>query len=146
MPRLLPLEEGYMRIPEEPNEPPRLIGSYSPAADTYFFPRRKRCPITFGPVEDRELSPDGVLYSWTFVRMPSMGSRKLAEGGGYGVGQIDLPEGVRIQAMIEGKMGDWEIGMKMVLKPLPVMEDEEGNTLCTFQFAPAEQTRKEQAA
>jgi hypothetical protein len=25
----------------------------------------------------------------------------------------------------------------MVLKPLPVMEDEDGTVLCSFQFAPA---------
>ncbi len=137
MPRHVPLQDGYMRIPDDPAEPPRLLGSYSPAADAYFFPRRKLCPITSEPVEDVELSPHGTLYAWTFIRMPRMGSRALAEGGGYGAGQVDLPEGVRVQAVLEGAMGDWEIGMKMVLKPLPVMEDDDGTMLCSFQFAPA---------
>ena len=134
MPRRRSVDPHLLRVPEAPGEAPRLLGSYSPAAGKSFFPRRKRCPITLEPVEDRELSTRGVLYSWTFVRMPFMGSQELDAGGGYGVGQIDLPEGVRIQAPIEGEMGDWEIGMSMELALLPVGEDEEGSELFSFQF------------
>lgn len=132
----IPLEESYFRMPKSPDDPPRLLGSYSPAADRYFWPRRKLCPITSGPVEDRLLSPEGVLYSWTFIEMPWMGSMKTADGGGYGVGQIDLPEGVRVQALIDGQQGDWTIGMRMVFAPRTVSTDEEGNELCTVAFAP----------
>lgn len=32
-----PLEDGYFTMPNG-DEQPRLIGSYSPAADKYFFP------------------------------------------------------------------------------------------------------------
>src|SRR6185436_13098057 len=63
----IPVEDGYFRIPEHPEAPPVLLGSYSPAAKTYFWPRRKRCPITMEAVEDCELSSEGVIYSWTFV-------------------------------------------------------------------------------
>jgi len=132
----IPLEEGYFRMPESPDDPPRLLGSYSPAADRCFWPRRKLCPITSEPVEDRLLSPEGVLYSWTFVEMPWMGSMKTADGGGYGVGQIDLPEGVRVQALIDGRMGDWTIGMPMVFAPRCVSTDDGGVELCTVAFAP----------
>lgn len=133
----LPLEDGYFTMPTAPGERPRLIGSYSPQADTHFFPRRRRCPLTEGPVHDVELSPEGVLYSWTFVISPWMGKNKFSETvGGHGVGQIDLPEGVRVQSIIDGDMGDWEIGMRMGLELHPVMQDKEGNDLCTFRFAP----------
>lgn len=132
----MPLEDGYFRMPESPDDRPRLIGSYSRAADRCFWPRRKRCPITSGPVEDRLLSPEGLLYSWTFVQMPWMGSMRTAEDGGYGVGQIDLPEGVRVQALIDGKQGDWRIGMPMVFTPRSVATDDDGNELCTVAFAP----------
>lgn len=132
----VPLEDGYFVIPDSPDEPPHLLGSYSPATDRYFWPRRKLCPITSEPVEDRPLSPEGTLYSWTLVRMPWMGSMETAEDGGYGVGQIDLPEGVRVQALIEGQMGDWAIGMPMVFAPRAVSTDQEDNELCTVAFAP----------
>lgn len=140
MPKMRPLEDGYMIIPENRGEPCRLLGSYSPAAKKSYFPIRKLCPITSEPVETVELSPEGVLYSWSFIRMPKLGSRVMAEGGGQGVGQIDLPEGVRIQAPIDGKMGDWKIGMKMRLAPNPVATDEEDGTIyCGFKFTPVKE-------
>ncbi len=134
----LAIEPGYIRIPENPSEPPRLLGSYSPAANTHFFPRRRLCPITEQPVEDCELSTHGILYAWTFVTMPWMGVLREAEDGGHGVGQIDLPEGVRVQARIAGRIGDWRIGMPMRTALLPIAKDEQGNELCTFQFVPEE--------
>ena len=142
MPKRVPIEEGYFRIPDAPGEPPRLLGSYSRAANARFFPRRKLCPITSGPVEDCELSPVGTLYSWTFIKMPVMGVLKEAVDGGHGVGQIDLPEGVRVQARIAGRMGDWRIGMPMRLALWPVMKDEHDNELCTFQFEPVAESSR----
>lgn len=137
----IPIEEGYFRIPDDPGSPPVLLGSYSPAARTYFWPRRKRCPITLEPVEDCELSPEGVIYSWTFVSMPWLGSMEVDSGGGFGACQVDLSEGVRIQAPLEGKMGDWSIGQKVRLVTRTVDRDGEGNELCTIAYRPVEESR-----
>lgn len=137
MGKQIPLEEGFFVMPKVEGERPKLLGSYSPGADTYFFPRRRRCPLTEGPVQDVELSSEGVLYSWTFVISPWMGKNKFSESlTGHGVGQIDLPEGVRVQSIIDGDMGDWEIGMPMGVELHPIMQDKEGNDLCSFRFAP----------
>lgn len=130
----IPVEEGYFRIPEGPDAPPVLLGSYSPAAKTYFWPRRKRCPISLEAVEDCELSTEGVIYSWTFVVMPWLGSQEMDTGGGFGAVQVDLPEGVRIQAPLEGKMGDWEIGQQVRLVTRTVDRAENGDELCTIAF------------
>jgi len=132
----LPLEEGYFVVPDADNPYPRLIASYSPSADQCYFPRRKRCPITFGPVEDRYLSTKGVLYSWTWIENMKYGTMSMG-GSAHGVGQVDLPEGVRVQTRITGEMGDWEVGMPMVVDLLPISTDEQGNELCTFCFRPA---------
>jgi uncharacterized OB-fold protein len=128
-----PLEEGYFVMPDAEHPRPRLIGSYSPGAGEHFFPRRKRCPISFGPVEDRYLSTEGVLYSWTWLETMRYGTMS---GGGepHGIGQVDLPEGVRIQTRLLGAMGDWEIGMPMVTDLLPITSDDAGTELCTFCF------------
>lgn len=128
-----PLEEGYFVMSDAEHRHPRLIGSYSPNADEYFFPRRKRCPISFGPVEDRFLSSEGVLYSWTWLATMRYGTMS-GDTEPYGVGQVDLPEGVRVQTRLLGAMGDWEIGMPMVLDVLTISTDEEGRELCTFAF------------
>lgn len=134
----LALEEGYFVMPGEGQDHVQLIASYSPSADEYYFPRRKRCPVTFGPVEDRLLSPRGTLYSWTWIANMKYGSMSVS-GGSYGVGQVDLPEGTRIQTRITGEMGDWEIGMAMELDLLPVAQDSDGNDLCTFCFKPVKE-------
>jgi len=130
----IPVEEGYFRLTDGPDPSPILLGSYSPAAKTYFWPQRKRCPITLEAVEDCELSTEGVIYSWTYVSMPWLGSMELDKGGGFGAVQVDLPEGVRIQAPLEGKMGDWEIGQPVQLVTRVVGKDEEGNELCSIAF------------
>ncbi|MBL4606776.1 MAG: OB-fold domain-containing protein [Pseudomonadales bacterium] len=126
-----PLEEGYFVIHEDGS--PALLGSYSKAADQHYFPIRKQCPITEEPVETVELPTEGILYSWTFIHMPVMGATEMGFGG-TGVGQVDLPGGIRIQANLVGKEGDWEIGMKMKLDLQPVVK--KGDTeLCTFCFS-----------
>ena len=131
-----PLEPGYIDVPDDPEGPIRLIASYSPGADTYYFPRRYRCPRTEGPVEDRLLSPSGRIYAWTYVHFASMGRVKYADSSGYGVAQIDFPEGPRIQGVLRGKLGDWEIGdeVRVILHPVAVAED--GTELCSFAFEP----------
>ncbi len=128
-----PLEEGYFVIKDE--DQPVLVGSYSPSADKYYYPKRKLCPVTSEPVEDAELPTEGELYSWTYVEMPMMGAMPMGDQKGHGVGQIDLPCGTRIQSIIKGKQGDWEIGMKMRLVLLPVKE--QGSTVkCSYCFEP----------
>ena len=130
-----PLEEGYFVMPDANHQYPRLLGSYSPKADECFFPRRKRCPITFGPVEDRLLSSEGILYSWTWIANMKYGAM-ASIGDPHGVGQVDLPEGVRVQTRLLGAQGDWEIGMPMVLDLLEVTTDDAGVERCTYAFRP----------
>jgi len=139
MAKRVPVEPDYFRIPDDPDEPPVLRGSYSAAAETYLWPPRKRCPITFQPVDERELSTEGELYSWTFVQMPWLGSQQRDAGGGFGAGQVDLPEGVRIQALLDGAQGDWEIGQRMRLTLRKLGEDDEGNEVCTVAFRAIEE-------
>jgi uncharacterized OB-fold protein len=132
MGRKIPLDETYFRL-EGPDDTPVLLGSYSPAAKTYFWPRRRRCPITMEAVEDCELAREGTLYSWTFVTAPTLGSLEKDAGGGFGAAQVDLPEGVRIQGLLHGKMGDWTIGMPVRVVAHPVLQEGD-DELCTIAF------------
>lgn len=129
----LPVEEGYFAMPDAQHPRPRLIGSYSPRAQTWFFPHRKRCPVTFGPVEQVLLSDEGVLYSWTWIEAVRYGTFRGSMEP-HGVGQVDLPEGVRVQTRLIGGRQDWRIGMPMVLDLVPVATDDAGNELCTYGF------------
>lgn len=131
-----PIEEGYFRLPKD-GDRGALLGSYSPQANLYFFPRRRRCPVSEGPLENVELPAIGELYSWTYVYQSMMGTWKMGEQGGHGVGQIELPCGVRVQSIIKGAMGDWRIGMRMGLDFWVVRESGSLDEV-TFCFTPLE--------
>ncbi len=84
----VPTDPRLFRLAEGDETRPRLLGSHAPESDLYFWPRRLRCPVTRTPVTDVDLSPEGVLYAWTFLYVPRMGSISFGDTGGYGVGQI----------------------------------------------------------
>jgi uncharacterized OB-fold protein len=113
---LIPTDPHLFRLPLEGEDRPRLLGSHAPESALYFWPRRKRCPVTRSPVRDVDLGPVG------------------GDQGGYAVGQVDLPEGVRVQAPLVGSPEDWSIGDQMGLTLFPVGDDADGNELATFRF------------
>lgn len=133
------LEPGYVLVPDQDGRGPALLASHSPATGDTYFPRRSCCPVTFGPVEDVELSAPGELYSWTYIAQRRPDGTVVP----VGVGQVDLPEGPRIQAPLAGAPGDWEIGMAVELELTPVLDprgepfvDAEGAEMVTFGFRP----------
>lgn len=71
---------------------PVLLGSRCAEDQESFYPRRWSCPICLGPVDDVELAQSGELYSYSFIYVPMFGKSQL-DAEGYGVGQVDLPEG-----------------------------------------------------
>ena len=113
----VPIEEGFFRIPEDPAEPPRLLGSRCPACGEVFFPRRLVCAKCLHEgTEDMELSTEGVIYTWTYCHVPLF-AKKDADVAGYGVAQVDLPEGPRVQSILSGERDDFAIGMPVRDRP-----------------------------
>ncbi|HEX5367089.1 MAG TPA: OB-fold domain-containing protein [Acidimicrobiales bacterium] len=131
---MTPTDPTLFRLPGEDEDRPRLLGSFAPASGLYFWPRRKRCPVSRTPVVDVDLGPVGKLYAWTFLHVPRMGQVSFGDTGGYGVGQVDLPEGVRVQSVLSGGPDDWSIGDDMALTTFPVGKDDDGEELVTFRF------------
>ena len=113
----VPIEEGYFRIPDDPAASPVLLGSRCPNCGEVFFPRRMVCAQCLHEgTDDVELSTRGRLWTWTYCHVPLFG-KKDADVPGYGVGQVDLPEGPRIQAILLGDADDFEIGMELETRP-----------------------------
>ena len=109
----VPIEEGFFRIPDDPDELPRLLGSRCPSCGEVFFPRRLVCAQCLHEgTDDVELSTRGRLWTWTYCHVPMFG-KKDADVPGYGVGQVDLPEGPRVQSILLGGPDDFEIGMEL---------------------------------
>jgi uncharacterized OB-fold protein len=132
----VPIEPGFFTIPDE-GEAPRLLGSRCRACGEVFFPRRPVCAkcLALGS-DDVELGPRGTLYTWTWTHLPLFGSRRT-DAGGYGVGQIDLPEGPRVQAVLAGAREEFAIGMPMQLDLEVLGETKDGAEIVIFRFRPA---------
>jgi uncharacterized OB-fold protein len=142
----VPIEPGYFTIPADPDESPRLLGSRCRACGEHFFPRRVVCARCLAQEsEDVLLGPRGALYTWTWVHFPLFGSKR-AEHGGYAVGQIDLPEGPRVQSVLSGGPDAFRIGMEMELELETLRESKEGEDVVIFRFRPAGGRREEAAA
>ena len=133
----VPIEPGFFTIPEDPSEPPCLLGSRCRACGEAFFPRRVVCPRCLERAcDDVTFGTRGVLYTYTYVHFPLFASRR-SDDGGYGVGQVDLPEGPRVQAVLSGGPGDFRIGMEMDLELEALREDDEGREVVIYRFVPA---------
>lgn len=132
----VPIEAGFFTIPERAGEAPRLLGSRCRACGEHLFPRRAICAKCLaGDIEDVELGPDGTLYTWTWVHVPLFGSQR-GEASGYGVGQVDLPEGPRVQSVLSGRQGDFAIGMPMRLELETLRRNQEDQEVVIFRFRP----------
>jgi len=109
----VPIEPGFFRIPDDPAEPPRLLGSSCPACGEVFFPRRLVCAKC--------------LHEGT----------EDADVAGYGVAQVDLPEGPRVQSILSGGPDDFAIGMEVVIDLETLRQDKDGNDVVIYRFRPA---------
>ncbi|MEX1006789.1 MAG: OB-fold domain-containing protein [Acidimicrobiia bacterium] len=133
----IPIEEGFFRIPDDPAEPPRLLGSRCPSCGEVFFPRRLVCAKCLHEgCEDVDLSTRGRLWTWTYCHAPLFG-KKDADVPGYGVGQVDLAEGPRVQSILLGGPDDFEIGMELEIDLETLRENEDGDEIVIYRFRPA---------
>ena len=136
----VPIKPGYFTVPDDPRVPPRLLGSRCDACGEHFFPRRAVCAKCLSPRTTAvELGPRGTLYSYTFVHFPLFGSTRV-EHIGYGVGQVDLPEGPRVQLPLAGKQEDYHVGMTLEAELDPLRE-EDGRDVVIIRFRPVEDAR-----
>ena len=132
----IPIEEGFFRIPDDPAELPRLLGSHCPNCGEVFFPRRLVCAQCLHEgCDDVELSTRGRIYTWTYCHVPLFG-KKDADVPGYGVGQIDLPEGPRVQSILLGGPGDFEIDMEVEIDLETLRENPNGDEVVIYRFRP----------
>jgi uncharacterized OB-fold protein len=133
----VPIKPGYFTVPDDPAVPPKLLGTRCQDCGEHFFPRRAVCAKCLSErTVDVEMGPRGTLYSYTFVHFPLFGSTRV-EHIGYGVGQVDLPEGPRVQLPLAGKQEDYRVGMALEAE-LDPMREENGRDIVIIRFRPVE--------
>lgn len=114
-----------------------LLASRCPTCRREFFPRRWECPVDSAPLEDIELEREGVLHVATYVHVPAYG-KAVMDADGYGVGQVDLPGGVRMQTILTGDPGSWKPGTVFRCVHAPIGQPRDGTQTVGFRFAPTE--------
>jgi uncharacterized OB-fold protein len=132
----VPIKPGFFTIPREAGEVPRFLATRCGDCGEHFYPRRSVCARAQCLSEntiDIELEGRGTLYSYTFVHIPMFGSTNVEHMQGYGVGQIDLPEGPRIQAPLAGQQQDFRIGQLLVAE-LDTLREEAGQDMVIVRF------------
>ncbi len=131
----------YFEVTEDDDAPARLRGSRCPACDEVFYPRRLVCAKCLHEgTDDVLLSTTGTLWTWTWVHVPLF-AKTDATVSKYAVGQVDLPEGPRVQAILMGSPGDFSIGMQLQLGLETLRQDPDGNDVVIYRFTPTGGTR-----
>ena len=130
------IEDGYFTVPDDPAEAPRLLGSRCSACGEHFYPRRQVCAkCLHEATDDVLLGPRGRLWTWTYVHVPLF-AKKDGSVDAYGVGQVDLPEGPRVQAILVGGPDDFAIGMELELDLETLSTDKDGDDVVIYRFKP----------
>ena len=134
----VPIAPEYFTVAPaaDADQRPRLLGSRCPTCAEHFYPRRMVCAkcLAVG-CEDVVLSPVGRLFTYTYVHVPLF-AKKDAVVSAYGVGQVDLPEGPRIQAILVGGPDDFEIGMELELDLETLSQTDAGDDVVIYRFKP----------
>jgi uncharacterized OB-fold protein len=128
----IPVREGLFADSDEPV----LLGTRCGACGSVHFPRADACTYcaTADP-EPVELSRRGTLWAWTAVTASPPGYQGEVP---FGVGVVELPEGVRvISRLTESDPSALAEGQRMELRIVALHEDEDGNDVVTYAFAPA---------
>lgn len=133
----VPIKAGYFTVPDDPAAPPEIVVSRCQDCGEYFFPTRWVCAQCLSRrLATVQVPARGTLYSYTWVHLPLFGSTRIEHMEGYGVGQVDLPEGPRLQVPLAGKQSEYRVGMPLAGRLEPLREDG-GVEVVILQFGPA---------
>lgn len=137
--RQIPALDGFFTWP---SDEPALVGSRCKSCGQYFFPK---FVVMHDPgCEDRQqveevlLSRKGKLWSYTIIHyQPPPPFRCMEPFKPYGLGVVELPEGIRVMGQITGcELEKLEAGMDVELVVDKQYEDQQGNDYMTWKFRP----------
>jgi len=116
----------------------RLIGSKCDQCKKSFYPIRGICPHCrrAGHMKDIKFSGNGIVYSYTIIRVPPEGFKEYAP---YIIAIIELEEGTKVLSqVVDCDLNDVKIGMRVKSCFRRIRsEDATGLILYGFKFKPA---------
>ncbi len=122
---------------------PRLKGMRCKKCNNHVFPFQRGCPkCTSDDVEEVQLGTKGTLWAWTIQGFPPKSPPFLGETDPkrftpYGVGYIEIPGQLKIESRLtESDPTMLKSGMEMEIVAETISQDDEGNDIVTYAFAP----------
>jgi hypothetical protein len=115
----------------------RLVGSRCSACGETSLGRRNVCPnCGRETVSEIPLSNRGVLWTYTVVRHRPPGNYKGPDPfAPFGMGLVELPEGLRVLTPIHCDINRLKIGLELQLRPV-VRKDADSREVVSFTFEP----------
>jgi len=132
----VPLRAGLLAGPLDDLGAVRLAGCRCSACGETAFGEAQVCPnCGRDTVEPVALSDRGVLWGFTVVRHRPPGDYRGPQPfAPFGLGLVELPEGVRVLSPIQCEVGELEIGM--ALRFQPYLRGDPDEDVVAFSFAP----------
>ncbi|NIP30708.1 MAG: hypothetical protein GTO02_12930 [Candidatus Dadabacteria bacterium] len=111
----------------------RLIAGYCKESDNWTFPKYLADPVSFSDdIEEKLLSPTGILHSYTVVRR-SMPEFVVP----YILALVDFPEGVRVMAQVETEDAEaLTNGEEMAITVGVIKKAPDGSDVESYKFIP----------
>jgi uncharacterized OB-fold protein len=137
----VPLHEGLFTWPAAK---PQLLGSRCNQCAEATFPAQPDCR-SCGSRQTTivELGDRGILWTWTIQtfmpKQPYRSDETPETFRPYGVGYVEMPGGVRVEARLQANSSDQlQIGMPMQLDIIPFRTDKNGDQKMIFSFSAAQ--------
>lgn len=131
----VPIREGLLNGPLSSLDDVRLLGSKCSTCGETSLGKAAVCP-NCGRMTVREvsLSEHGVLWSFTVVRHKPPGDYRGPEPFvPFGLGLVELPDGLRVLSPIDCSIDELAIGLKLRLKPYLRRDPERDVVAFTFE-------------
>ena len=137
-PNVIPLKDGLFTTPLTSPEQVRLIGSKCRLCGEVSLGTCTTCPnCAGGEMEVTPLGRQGKLWSYTVIRNRPPGDYKGPDPFiPFGLGLVELPEGMRVVAPIAGDVDLLKVGTELELEVYTLYQNEEGSDVMAFKFKP----------
>jgi uncharacterized OB-fold protein len=137
----VPIREGLLTGSLSDLASIRLSGCRCDSCGETSLGRKVQCPnCGRETVHDIPLSPTGTLWTFTVARHRPPGDYRGPEPfSPFGLGLVELPEGLRVLSPLDADVDDLRIGMPMRFTPY-IRHDADGREVVAFAFAPLDQT------
>ena len=134
----IPIKEGLFTTPLSPVEQARLMGSRCKGCGEISLGKGQTCSNCGGAaLEEVPLGRKGNLWTYTVIRHKPPGDYRGPDPFvPFGLGLVELPEGIRVLSPIQGNPERLKVGLELELEVYPLYADENHNEVLAFRFRP----------